>query len=124
MFCCPKSVFERQDDLRRMRQNSASNLDPYRRPPLPPIRSKNVNGDGFVGSFLPPRRLEPVKTTESHLSVLAENTSMLADNRDRADDSDLYGINITGIRGVPTVPVEHDRRRPLPAPHSDFFNHL
>ncbi|VDO57677.1 unnamed protein product [Onchocerca flexuosa] len=126
MLCCPKSIFDRQDDLRMMRQNSASNLDPYRRPPLPPVNHKDISGNDFQGSFLLSRHLETSKTMESHLSAVAEKTehmSMLVDAQD-GNGNNLFGINMTGIRGIPVMPVQSDERRPLPVPPPGCLNQL
>ncbi|EFO27084.1 hypothetical protein LOAG_01405 [Loa loa] len=126
MLCCPKSFLDKQEDLHMMRQNSASNLDPYRRPPPPPVNHKNIYEDEFHNNFLLSRRLESLNTTEPHLSALpgkAEHMSMLADAQD-GNGNNLFAINITGIRGVPVMPIQNDRRRPLPVPPSGCFNHL
>ncbi|VBB31025.1 unnamed protein product [Acanthocheilonema viteae] len=128
MLCCPKSIFDRQENLRMMRQNSASNLDPYRRPPLPPICRKDIceetAEDEFHSNFLLNRRLESLNRTESYLSGLtgkAEHTSMLADAQN-GNGGSLFAINMTGIRGVPVIPVQNSRR--LPVPPSGCFNRL
>lgn len=110
VLCCPQSVFERQDDLRRMRQNSASNLDPYRRPPLPPISTSGTNMDGFHGNFLSPRRLESMKGAEMRGMTMLEREN---------DTDDLLGVHINSIRGVPRVQVDVQDRRPLPNPPLD-----
>ncbi|VDM99747.1 unnamed protein product [Thelazia callipaeda] len=96
-----------------MRQNSASNLDPYRRPPLPSMNPSQIN--------------EPLREAESSsLNALVEkleNTSMLKNGHD-LNDPKLFGINITSIRGLQAVPLENERRRPLPIPSDNTFNHL
>ncbi|OZC07617.1 hypothetical protein X798_05412 [Onchocerca flexuosa] len=117
---------KKRDDLRMMRQNSASNLDPYRRPPLPPVNHKDISGNDFQGSFLLSRHLETSKTMESHLSAVAEKTehmSMLVDAQD-GNGNNLFGINMTGIRGIPVMPVQSDERRPLPVPPPGCLNQL
>uniref|UniRef100_A0A915Q2N1 Uncharacterized protein n=1 Tax=Setaria digitata TaxID=48799 RepID=A0A915Q2N1_9BILA len=126
MFCCPKSIFDKQENLRMMRQNSASNLDPYRRPPLPPINRSNTTDDEFHNNLLLSQRLESMRTTESYLNALAgkaENLSVLTDV-ESGNSNKLFGINITGIRGIPVMPLENNRKRALPIPPSDCFNQL
>ncbi|CAG9540930.1 unnamed protein product [Cercopithifilaria johnstoni] len=126
MLCCPKSIFDRQENLRMIRQNSASNLDPYRRPPLSSVYNKDICEDEFHNNFLLSRRLESMNRTESYLSGLvgkAEHMSMLVDNQN-GNGGDLFTINMTGIRRVPVMPMQNDRRRPLPVPSPGYFNHL
>uniref|UniRef100_A0A0R3S5J8 Uncharacterized protein n=1 Tax=Elaeophora elaphi TaxID=1147741 RepID=A0A0R3S5J8_9BILA len=126
MLCCPKSIFDRQENLRMMRQNSASNLDPYRRPPLPPVYHKDIGEDEFHSNFLLSHLSESLSRTESHLSSLAgkaEYLSTLVDDQS-GNGGNLFAINMTGIQGVPVMPVQNDRRRPLPVPPPGCFNHL
>lgn len=40
------------------------------------------------------------------------------------NSGNLYAINMAGIQGVPVMPVQNDRRRPLPVPPPSCFNHL
>ncbi|KAM3716806.1 Protein orai [Dirofilaria immitis] len=126
MSCCPKSIFDRQEDLRMMRQNSASNLDPYRRPPLSPVNHKDLCEDEYHSNFLLSQRLESLKTEYSYLNALtrkAENMSMLIDAHDR-NGNNLFGINMTGIREIPVMSIQNGRRRPLPVSSPSCFNHL
>lgn len=126
MLCCPKSIFDRQENLRMMRQNSASNLDPYRRPPLPPLNNKDISeisDDEFRSNFLLSRHMESLNMIEPHLNALAkaEHMLILSDAQD-GSSSHLFTINMTGNRGVPVV--QNDRREPLPVLSPDCFNHL
>ncbi|KAK6108715.1 hypothetical protein QQG55_33110 [Brugia pahangi] len=124
MLCCPKSIFDRQENLRMMRQNSASNLDPYRRPPLPPLNNKDISDDEFRSNFLLSRHMESLNMIEPHLNALpakAEHMLILSDAQD-GSSSHLFTINMTGNRGVPVV--QNDRREPLPVLSPGCFNHL
>uniref|UniRef100_A0AC35THJ4 Uncharacterized protein n=1 Tax=Rhabditophanes sp. KR3021 TaxID=114890 RepID=A0AC35THJ4_9BILA len=61
--CCPcfeKEKKHYEEPLER--QNSASNLGPYRRPPLPPVRRADENEDGYKGSYIPrANQLKPIQ---------------------------------------------------------------
>ncbi|VDK76876.1 unnamed protein product [Litomosoides sigmodontis] len=126
MLCCPKSIFDRQENHRMMRVNSASNLGPYRRPPLQPAHRQGACDDQFRNDFLLSHRLESSNRGESCLGGSdgkAEQTSVLATGQ-TGSAGNLYAINITGIQGVPVMPMQNDRRRPLPVPPPSCFNHL
>ncbi|KAE9411701.1 hypothetical protein Angca_000449, partial [Angiostrongylus cantonensis] len=60
--CIPK--LEKNSNL-RARQNSASNLDPYRRPPLPPIGRKYDGYDPYINVFNRSDALDGLKKPES-----------------------------------------------------------
>uniref|UniRef100_A0A0K0F180 SEA domain-containing protein n=1 Tax=Strongyloides venezuelensis TaxID=75913 RepID=A0A0K0F180_STRVS len=71
--CCGK---KREDFGNLERQISASNLAPYRRPPLPPIKKKNENDeDGFEGSYVPDgrQRLRPIQILDPAVYGTLEN---------------------------------------------------
>ncbi|KHN82560.1 hypothetical protein Tcan_04616 [Toxocara canis] len=121
MICCPKSVFERREQLKAMRQNSASNLDPYKRPPLPPINcdKQHLTVDGYQGGYVPPHRLAPIRpqrdtatATVAHQTQV--NVNQLKHNNIRQDE--LFGIQIAGIKGVPVIEISKDQQRELPVP--------
>uniref|UniRef100_A0A915ASP7 Uncharacterized protein n=1 Tax=Parascaris univalens TaxID=6257 RepID=A0A915ASP7_PARUN len=120
MICCPKLVIERREQLKAMRQNSASNLDPYKRPPLPPINAdkQHLSADGYQGSYLPPHRLAPISLqagdTAATVRQMQANGLHRTQNNIRQDE--LFGIQIAGIRGVPMIEVSDDQRRELPTP--------
>lgn len=118
MVCCPKSVFERQERLNAMRQNSASNLDPYRRPPLPPISSVAQNGDGLQGTYIPPNRLEPIRLQQGDAQMHVDETANQNVLGNFYRDDELFGIQITAIKGVPVIQLSKDQRRTLPTPPS------
>ncbi|CAJ0559573.1 unnamed protein product, partial [Mesorhabditis spiculigera] len=81
------------------RQNSSSNLAPYRRPPLPPIVGEDPNKDGYTGSYLPAaNRLPPIQPRLVHIDP----------------DDPRMGANISGIRDVPNTPAPPGPHRPLP----------
>lgn len=85
-----------------------------------------ISEDEFHNNFLLSRRFESLNRTESHVSNLAgkaEHMSMLIDPQN-GNGGNLFAINITGIRGIPVMPVQNDRRRPLPVPLPGCFNHL
>ncbi|EJW86330.1 hypothetical protein WUBG_02760 [Wuchereria bancrofti] len=124
MLCCPKSIFDRQENLRMMRQNSASNLDPYRRPPLPSLNNKDISDDEFRSNFFLSRHMESLSMTKPHLNTLAakaEHMLMLSDAQD-GSGSHLFTINMTGNRGVPVV--QNDRSELLPVSSPGCVNHL
>lgn len=83
--------------------------------------------DEFHSNFSLSRCFESLNTTQSHLSTLArkaEHMSMLTSDAQAGNGNNLFAINMTGIRGVPVMPMQNDRRRPLPVPPLGCFNHL
>ncbi|KIH60856.1 hypothetical protein ANCDUO_08880 [Ancylostoma duodenale] len=90
-FCCRSSP-HKQSQL-RARQNSASNLDPYKRPPLPPIGVKP--GDSYISTF---NRIEALNGLSKSATV----------------DEKTLAANIHSIRGVPHVHLRPDQYRNLP----------
>ncbi|EYC10731.1 hypothetical protein Y032_0054g2520 [Ancylostoma ceylanicum] len=90
-FCCRSSP-HKQSQLRG-RQNSASNLDPYKRPPLPPIGVKP--GDPYISTF---NRIDA-------LNGLSKSATI---------DEKTLAANIHSIRGVPHVHLRPDQYRNLP----------
>ncbi|VDM76667.1 unnamed protein product [Strongylus vulgaris] len=90
-LCC-RTAPDKQSQF-QARQNSASNLDPYRRPPLPPIGGKP--GDPYISTF---------NRTEA-LDILSRPPTV---------DEKTLAINIQSIRGVPHVHLQPDQYRNLP----------
>ncbi|CAJ0961979.1 unnamed protein product, partial [Mesorhabditis belari] len=92
--CCRKKMSRSQWE----RQGSASNLDPYKRQPLPPITGHQYDEDGYNGSYLPPNRLPPVEKKILHF---------------HPNDA-TWGMNIAGIKDIPSVKISSNQHRPLP----------
>ncbi|VDL64233.1 unnamed protein product [Nippostrongylus brasiliensis] len=88
--CCCRSADDKQSQL-QARQNSASNLDPYRRPPLPPI---GVKPDAYISTF---NRSDALNGTDKP-----------------AVDEKTLAANIQSIRGVPHVHLQPEQYRNLP----------
>ncbi|VDK17793.1 unnamed protein product [Anisakis simplex] len=116
MVCCPKSVFERREQLKAMRQNSASNLDPYKRPPLPPINSDRqyLTVDGYQGGYVPPQRLPPIRLQSNNTATPMHTDTIPIHNNIQQDE--LFGIRIAGIKGVPVIEIPKNEQRHLPTP--------
>ncbi|KAK6753690.1 hypothetical protein RB195_012965 [Necator americanus] len=91
-FCCRKAPDKQSDS--RIRQNSASNLDPYRRRPLPPIGTK---------------------ASESYISTFNRNEALDGLSRPPPIDEKTLAVNIQSIRGVPHVDLRPDQYRNLPS---------
>ncbi|KAK6043135.1 hypothetical protein COOONC_19360 [Cooperia oncophora] len=89
-LCC-RTEADKQSQL-QARQNSASNLDPYKRPPLPPI---GVKSDGYISTF---------KRTDA-LNGL---------DRPSTIDEKSLAVNIQSIRGVPHIHLQPEQYRNLP----------
>lgn len=89
-FCCRKPA-DKQSQL-QVRQNSASNLDPYRRPPLPPIGAK----------------------PESYISTFNRTDALNGLERPSTVDEKTLAVNIQSIRGVPHVHLRPEQYRNLP----------
>ncbi|VDD98056.1 unnamed protein product [Enterobius vermicularis] len=115
LFCCRKSDYERQENLKMMRQNSASNLDPYKRQPLPPINGTNNNGDGYQGTHIVPQRLQPLQLQNQQKQMPDYQTKCSVIEDDIADD-DLFGIQIKAIKGIPVIQLCKEEKRTLPMP--------
>ncbi|CAJ0589866.1 unnamed protein product [Cylicocyclus nassatus] len=90
--CCLCCQAPNKQSQLQARQNSASNLDPYKRPPLPPIGAKN---GPYISTF---------NSTEA-LDNLARPPTV---------DENSLAININSIRGVPHVHLQPEQYRNLP----------
>uniref|UniRef100_A0A914D5S3 Uncharacterized protein n=1 Tax=Acrobeloides nanus TaxID=290746 RepID=A0A914D5S3_9BILA len=94
LLCCRK---ERDHNKELVRQNSASNMDPYRRAPLPPIPARQGIG-----------------RDEKHDSGVFTLTSNKNLDPNQTINSGTLGIQITSIKGVPVIDIPKDQYRPLP----------
>ncbi|KAJ1357915.1 hypothetical protein KIN20_016189 [Parelaphostrongylus tenuis] len=90
-FSCCIPRLEKDSKL-RARQNSASNLDPYRRPPLPSINRKTSAYDPYINVFNRTDALDGLKKLEPV-------------------DERTLAINIRSIRGVPHVHLQPEEYR-------------
>ncbi|XGW06122.1 hypothetical protein V3C99_016448 [Haemonchus contortus] len=89
-FCCITPA-DKQAQL-QARQNSASNMDPYKRPPLPPI---GLKPDTYISTF---NRTDVLNGSERPPTI----------------DEKSLAVNITSIRGVPHVHLKPEQYRNLP----------
>uniref|UniRef100_A0A0N5B939 Uncharacterized protein n=1 Tax=Strongyloides papillosus TaxID=174720 RepID=A0A0N5B939_STREA len=95
--CCAK---KREDYGNLERQVSASNLAPYRRPPLPPIQKKTDNDeDGFEGSFVPDgrQRLRPIQILDPAVYGTLENDNSTRSTINKSYKSTTLTTNTSTI---------------------------
>uniref|UniRef100_A0A0N5ANV3 Uncharacterized protein n=1 Tax=Syphacia muris TaxID=451379 RepID=A0A0N5ANV3_9BILA len=117
LCCCLNLDKDKRDNLKVARQNSASNLDPYKRQPLPPIKGTRTNGDGYQGTHIVPNRLEPLQLQADYSNksnnIYQTKCSVIEDD---IANEDLFGIQIKAIKGVPVIQLCKDEKRSLPNP--------
>ncbi|CEF62799.1 Hypothetical protein SRAE_1000106800 [Strongyloides ratti] len=95
--CCGK----RKEDYGNLeRQISASNLAPYRRPPLPPIKKRaGDDEDGFEGSYVPDgrQRLRPIQMLDPAVYGTLENDNSTRSTMNQSYKSTTLTTNTSTI---------------------------
>uniref|UniRef100_A0A0K0ENI0 Uncharacterized protein n=1 Tax=Strongyloides stercoralis TaxID=6248 RepID=A0A0K0ENI0_STRER len=95
--CCVK---KKEDYGNLERQISASNLAPYCRPPLPPIKRRlDDDEDGFEGSYVPDgrQRLRPIQMLDPAVYGTLENDNSIRSTMNQSYKSTTLTTNTSTI---------------------------